>query len=320
MLVYKAMKSDDALASILLVSGIASDGTSPLTPRQFWNLVEQIGKPGRLLGMTEEDLVALGLGTDMASRVVGLLARATAMTFELDRLDQCGIATLTPFDHAYPQRFRTKLGPKAPPILHAAGAVELLKKGGVGVVGSRNVSDEGAKVATALGKQAASLNVPLVSGAARGVDQLAMNAAYKAGGPVISIPAHSLSRTLKPPSVRRAVHTGRTVICSPYAPDSPFSVGQAMGRNKLIYALSDVTVAVAADKGSGGTWSGATEALKGRYCQVAVWRGPGEGPGNEALADMGAIPFADVSQIWSILDSPRSAHEDRSRPEQVSLF
>ena len=32
---------------------------------------------------------------------------------------------------------------------------------------------------------------------------------------------------------------------------------QAMGHNKLIYALSDVTVAVAADNGSGGTWSGA---------------------------------------------------------------
>ena len=154
------MKRDDALATILLVSRIASDGTSPLNPRQFWNLVEQIGKPGRILGKTEEDLVGLGLGTDMASRVVNLLARATAMAFELERLDQSGIATLTPFDPAYPQRFRTSLGPKAPPILHAAGALDLLNKGGVGVVGSRNVSEKGAKVATALGRQAATLGCP----------------------------------------------------------------------------------------------------------------------------------------------------------------
>ena len=175
----RAMKGDDALATILLASPIASEGISPLTTRQFWNLVEQIGKPGRLLGMTEEDMVALGLGMDMASRVVGLLARATAMAFEPERLDQSGIATLTLFDHTYPKRFRTNLGPKAPPILHAAGALDLLNEGGVGVVGSRNVSDEGAKVATALGRQAASLNVPLISGAARGVDQLAMNAALR---------------------------------------------------------------------------------------------------------------------------------------------
>lgn len=53
-----------------------------LTTRQFWNLVEQIGKPGHLLGTTQEDLVGLGPGTAMASRITNLLARATALAFE----------------------------------------------------------------------------------------------------------------------------------------------------------------------------------------------------------------------------------------------
>ena len=315
-----AMRSDDALATILLVSRIASDGTRPLTARQFWKLVDQVGHPGGLLGMTEDDLVASGLAPDMASRVACLLARATAMAFRLDELDQSGITTLTPFDDFYPQRFRTSLGTKAPAILHAAGALELLDEGGVGVVGSRNVSNEGARVAVALGKQAASLRVPLISGEARGVDQLAMNAAFTAGGNVIAVPAHALSRTLKSRDLRRAIYDDRTVICTPYAPNSPFSVGRALGRNKLIYGLSDVTVAVAADKGSGGTWSGATEAMKGRYCRVAVWRALGEGPGNEALADMGATPITDVSQLRDILDSPRSENEESSSAEQAALF
>ncbi|MCY4370289.1 MAG: DNA-processing protein DprA [bacterium] len=314
------MKSDDALATILLVSRIASDGTRPLTARQFWKLANDLGRPGSLLEMTEDDLKGTGLAADMASRVASLLARATAMAFQLERLDQSGISTLTPFDDLYPQRLRTSLGSKAPAILHAAGALELLDEGGVGVVGSRNVSNEGARVAEALGEKAASLGIPLISGAARGVDQLAMNAAFESGGDVIGSPAHSLSRTLRSPGVRRAVYEGRTVICTPYAPDSGFSVGKAMGRNKLIYALSDVTVAVAADKGSGGTWSGATEAMKGRYCRVAVWRGNGEGPGNEALADMGATPITDVSQLRGILDSPRSESEESPQAEQVALF
>lgn len=314
------MKTDDAQATILLVSRIASDGTSPLTALQFWKLVTDVGHPGALLGMTADDLMSAGLAADMAGRVVGLLARATAMAFALERLDQSGIATLTPFDDGYPQRLRTSLGPKAPAVLHAAGALELLNEGGVGVVGSRNVSDKGAQVAAALGRQAVSINVSLISGAARGVDQLAMNAAFEAGGDVIGVPAHSLSRTLRASSVRRAIHDGRTVLCTPYAPNAPFSVGQAMGRNKLIYALSDVTVAVAADKGSGGTWSGATEAMKGRYCRVAVWRGPGEGPGNEALDGMGAIPISDTSELQNILDSHPSEDEKSPLPEQVSLF
>ena len=314
------MRGNHALATILLMSRIASDGTSPLNTGQFWRLVDQVGHPGDLLGRTESDLTSSGLAADMAARVVGLLGRATAMAFELERLDQSGVATLTPFDEGYPPRLREGLGSKGPAILHAAGALELLDQPGVGVVGSRNVSKEGAEVAKALGRQTASLGLPLVSGAARGVDQLAMNAAFGAGGTVVGIPAHSLIRTLRSPDVRRAVHGGRTVMCTPYAPDSPFTVGKAMGRNKLIYALSQVTVAVAADAGSGGTWSGATEAMKGRFGRVAVWRGSGEGRGNQALEDMGATPITDASQLQHILDSSQSDDEESSRPGQVALF
>ena len=242
------------------------------------------------------------------------------MAFELDRLDQSGIATLTPFDEGYPQRLHARLGSKRPAILHAAGALELLDQPGVGVVGSRNVSKEGAEVAKALGRRAASLGLPLISGAARGVDQLAMSAAFQAGGTVVGVPAHSLIRTLRSPDVRRVVHDGRTVMCSPYAPDSPFSVGKAMGRNKLIYALSDVTVAVAADNGSGGTWSGATEAIRGDYCRVAVWRGSGEGPGNAPLERRGALPLTDTSELDQILSGARSDLEQGLPPKQAALF
>ena len=109
-------------------------------------------------------------------------------------------------------------------------------------------------------------------------------------------------------------------MCTPYAPNSPFSVGKAMGRNKLIYALSAVTVAVAADRGSGGTWSGATEALKGNYCRVAVWRGSGEGPGNEALEQKGALPITSANQVNAILSDPQREKVESPHSEQAALF
>lgn len=314
------MRNHDSLATILLVSRMARDGVAPLNASQFWALVDQVGSPGDLLGRSEGDLVGSGLAQDVAGRVIGLLSQATAMAFELEKLDQSGIVTLTPFDEDYPHRLQERLRSKAPAILHAAGALDLFDQPGVGVVGSRNVSAEGAEAAEALGREAASLGLSLVSGAARGVDQLAMNAAFQAGGMVVGIPASSLIRTLKAPGTRRAVHDGQTVMCTPYAPNSPFTVGNAMGRNKLIYALSDVTVAVAADKGSGGTWSGAMEALRGDYCRVVVWRGSGEGPGNEPLEHRGATPMDEVSQLAKILRSPVSEQAQESRPEQVALF
>jgi predicted Rossmann fold nucleotide-binding protein DprA/Smf involved in DNA uptake len=70
-------------------------------------------------------------------------------------------------------------------------------------------------------------------------------------------------------------------MASPFGPDTPYQAGNAMGRNKIIYALSRVTFVADSDKGSGGTWAGATEALDKGYAAVAVWAGKGAREGNE---------------------------------------
>ena len=197
-----------------------------------------------------------------------------------------------------------RLGATAPVLLYAAGAVELLDRPGVGVVGSRDVSPEGAQVAGAAAELAARLDLPLVSGGARGVDQTAMNAAFEAGGSVVGVLAESLVRKLRSADIRRAIHDGRTVMCTPYSPEAPFSVGNAMGRNKLIYALSDLALVVAADAGTGGSWSGATEALRRGFGRVAVWRGPGEGPGNEKLEERGAVPVTSLDELEAAFLEP----------------
>ncbi len=254
--------------------------------------------PSVLLGLSEEDLVRdLDLTERLAGRVVDLLGRSMVMAFELDSLEQSGIRTLTAIDEPYPQQWLDRLGHRAPPIVHAAGALELLGRPGMGVVGSRDVSREGGEVAREVARLAARRGLPLASGGARGVDQLAMDAAFEAGGTVVGILAESLSRKLEQPDVRRAVYEGGTVMCTPYSPDAPFRAGNAMGRNKLIYAQAALTVVIASDDGAGGTWSGATEALKQGYGHVAVWRGDGEGPGNESLQRRGAIPVTSLDDI-----------------------
>ena len=302
------MIDEDALATILLVSRLSSDGLQPLKASEFWKLCDQVGKPSALLGQSERDITqGHGLTTDLAARIVALFERATAMAFELERLDQSGLATLTPFDEHYPQRFVARLGNKAPPLLYAAGAIELLDRAGVGVVGSRDVSDEGAEVAKAIAVRAVRHGLALVSGGARGVDQLAMNAAFQAEGNVVGFLADSLARTLKSPDVRRAALAGTTVMCTPYRPDAPFSAGNAMGRNKLVYAQSVITVVVATQPDQGGTWSGAAEALKAKFGRVAVWRGRGEGPGNQRLEEKGAIPIDSLDALDELLDVPEPA-------------
>ncbi len=349
--------NDHSLATVLLVSRLSSLGVRPLKASEFWGLIERLGasspsklshggfseavtgdraRPGEwsslLLGRSGDQLVRdCGLSEGLAGRIARLTERATALAFELDRLEQSGIRTITVFDEQYPQHWLSRLGAKAPPLVHGAGELDLLDTPGLGVVGSRDVSHEGGEVAKEVARLAARRGLPLVSGGARGVDQLAMDAAHEAGGAVVGVLAESLSRKLKRPEVRGAVYDGGTVMCTPYSPDAPFSAGNAMGRNKLIYAQAALTVVVASDDGTGGTWSGATEALKHGYGSVAVWRGDGEGAGNEPLQERGAVPVSSLEDIESLLDgeqaSPAESASASVRPpehvrslEQQSLF
>jgi predicted Rossmann fold nucleotide-binding protein DprA/Smf involved in DNA uptake len=98
------------------------------------------------------------------------------------------------------------------------------------------------------------------------------------------------------------VADGQIRLITPYTPGAPFSVGNAMGRNKIIYGLSRCTIVIASDLENGGTWAGATEALKNHYGRVASWTGPGSGPGNRALIERGADELSDIGRFHERLD------------------
>ena len=312
--------NDDGLATVLLVSRLCGDGVEPLKAAEYWDLHRRLGgEPQVLLGRSEEEIAGgHGLGAELAARIVRLLDRAMAMAFELERLGQSGISTLTPFDERYSERLVERLGTRAPPLLHAAGDLGLLRRDGLGVVGSRNVTEDGAEAARAAAERAVRLGYALVSGGARGVDQTAMSAAFDAGGAVVGVLAESLSRRLKKPDVRRAIHDGRAVMCTPYRPDAPFSAGNAMGRNKLVYALSRLTLVVASEVGKGGTWSGAVEALKIGAGPVGVWQGLGRGPGNDKLIEKGVTPIPSIDDLEAVLSALDPDPDSDSEADRVA--
>ena len=80
------------------------------------------------------------------------------------------------------------------------------------------------------------------------------------------------------------------MLVSPFYPEAGFNAGNAMGRNKYIYALADRALVIDSTLGSGGTWQGAVEVLKERWVPLYI-RTPGNGPGNEALVKKGGIAF-----------------------------
>jgi predicted Rossmann fold nucleotide-binding protein DprA/Smf involved in DNA uptake len=118
-----------------------------------------------------------------------------------------------------------------------------------------------------------------------------MGAALDAGGIALGVLADSLERTVRQPDLRQLLLDGQLVLLTPYAPTAGFSVGGAMGRNKVIYGLADFAVVVSSDFQTGGTWAGAAEALKAGWCPVFARDGADVPKGNRELLKLGAAPL-----------------------------
>ncbi len=91
-------------------------------------------------------------------------------------------ARFSVFDDGCPHLLRQRLGHHAPPVLFGSGNVALLGHPVVGIVDSQNVDKAGGEVAQAVAPQVVAMDLPVVSGDARGVDNLAVNAAFQNGG------------------------------------------------------------------------------------------------------------------------------------------
>jgi predicted Rossmann fold nucleotide-binding protein DprA/Smf involved in DNA uptake len=292
--------SPDAQAVLLTCSHLGLQGgtaAKPLTLGEWNDLAARVHaspleRPAAFLDLSADRLCdILGLPADLADRLRRLLDRGAALASELERLETLGIWALTRADADYPARYRQRLKANAPVVLFGAGRRDLLGETGLAVVGSRNADSTVLEAAEFAGRTCADGDWVLYSGGAKGVDGRAMTAALDAGGRVVGVLADNLERAVRAPAHREAIAEGRLTLVTPYSPKAPFTVGGAMGRNKLVYALSDWALVVASDLEAGGTWAGATEALKAGWVPVAVCDGPAFPDGNRALLRRGGVSF-----------------------------
>jgi predicted Rossmann fold nucleotide-binding protein DprA/Smf involved in DNA uptake len=297
-------RNDASLAAILLAQRLVPSDAEPLRAREYWALLDRVDDPGSLLGRSAADLSATLDDSELAARVVARLDAAVALAFELERLEQAGIRVVASVDSDYPARLVDRLTTAAPPLLHAVGPLALTNEPMLGVVGSRDVSPEGAEVAADAGRAAVAHGWGVVSGGAAGVDRAAMDVALDTGGTVVGFLADPLVREIRAPELRRAIGQNRLCLATPYAPDAAYSSTNARGRNKLIYAIAETTFVVACEPEEGSTWDGAVQAIERGYGEVSVWTGPGAMPGNRQLVDPGGRAISDLDQLRDAMTPP----------------
>lgn len=286
-------------------------GSEPelLTPGECRKLIlclEQTGqRPADLLNDERAALPEeVDPGIDL-NRLRRLLGRRSALNRAVDRWRDYGFWVVSPFDDYYPYRFRERVGVKGPLVCYGCGDPSQLSRErcspSLAVVGPRDADPAQFVAAREAGALAGAAGIAVVSGGARGVDQAAMRGALQCGGWAIGVLADRLSRMATQPEPRGWIEDGQLTLVSTRDPLAGFSVGYAMQRNKLIYALADAALVVGAKHRRGGTWAGAKEQLRQhRYGPVYVWDDGCPDIARDALLEMGAVVWPAPSSTTAL--------------------
>ena len=282
---------------IMLLCGTFGEKRSdrPLSASEYSSLAHWLfqsnKRPADLLKKEHGVEASREKGIDF-QRLQSLLGRGASLDFAVEEWQRNGIWIISRSDADYPARYKKHLKNKAPPLLFGVGDRTLLKGGGLAITGSRNVDWEGEVFAREVAELCANNRISVISGGARGVDQISMTTSLEAGGVAIGILAESLLKRSVERGARNAIADERLLLLSTCHPNARFSVETAMGRNKLIYTLADYGLIVSAEYKKGGTWAGAEEVLKRIYSlPVFVRTGKKTPSGNSKLLDLGAIPW-----------------------------
>ena len=323
--------SDNTQAILLLTAPLIVGRGQPsadlLSPGEYKRLarhLHQLGKvPADLLSGQAEGVLSEVNQTIESERLKGLLGRGLALSQAIDRWQTRSIWVVSRADAEYPQLLKDRLKDDRPAVIYGCGERSILEGGGLAVVGSRDVDDALIDYTQAVGRLAAKAGKTLVSGGARGIDQAAMRGALEAGGKVIGVMADSLEKAAMNRDHREMLMEGQLVLISPYDPGAGFNVGNAMQRNKLIYALSDAALVVNSDLGKGGTWAGAVEQLdKLRMVPVYVRSSGAENKAFAALQQKGALPWpnpTDSEGLVAALSAENAPRESKLVSTQMGL-
>ena len=234
----RATLSDEQRLDWLML--IRSDNVGPAT---FRDLIGHFGTAAAAL----EALPELAKRGGSAARI-RIASRRDALA-ELEAAARLGARFVAMSEAEYPALMRGLDNP--PPLLCVKGEASILPRRSVGIVGSRNASISGQKLASRFARELGEAGNCIVSGMARGIDAAAHRAALAsgtvavlAGGVDIPFPPEHAGLAAEIVSAGGALVSEMPVGWKPRAIDFP-------RRNRIIAGLSLGVIVVEAAKRSG---------------------------------------------------------------------
>lgn len=277
------------LLTLHLVPGIG--------PRLTAALLERFGSAAAALSASSEQLREVSyIGAELAQRIAS--ARSTMdVERELAAAQKHQVRLVARGTPEYPLLLAEISD--APFLLYVRGELTAADGKAVAIVGSRQCTEYGKRVAARLATGLARAGICVVSGLARGIDGAAHRAALEAGGRTIAVLAGGLSRIYPPEHKGLAEEVTRSAaIVTEARMDQEPLAGLFPVRNRIISGLCKAVVVVEAAERSGALSTASHAGEQGRT--VLAVPGPVDSPssgGCHELIRKGAVLCRGVEDV-----------------------
>lgn len=279
-------------------------------PVTFYKLLRQYGS-------AEAAFAALPAGRRTFSR------SAAQKEFELARRQN--IRLLAFDDPEYPENLRA--AEDAPPVIYVRGQITCLRQPlSLSIVGARNASLNGRKLASQISCELTSQGVMIVSGMARGIDTAAHKGAMFAlnrTGSTVAVLGTGIDIAYPAENQKLCEQiAGQGAVISEFPLGTEPSAGNFPRRNRIVSALTDGTLVVEASLHSGSLITARLALEQGRD----VFAVPGfptdeRSAGPNKLIKDGAFLVENAEDILNVLSADARRKIPRTpRPVQTDLF
>lgn len=290
--------------------------TPGIGPARFDALLSHFGSPLGALKAPFEFLRTVPGISPAAATAIGEAA-GQGVDAILSRLEAMGGRALIPPDSDFPSACREI--PDRPTVLFVRGDISLLLRPAVAIVGSRDHSPYGERIAREVATACAARGIVVVSGMARGLDAVAHAGALSVEGPTIGVLGNGLGviyPTANRDLYRRVEEHG--LLLTEFPPGERPVAGSFPRRNRLISALARVTVVVEAAEGSGALITVTSALAQGK--DVMAVPGPIDSPvsvGANRLIRDGAEPLLAVEDLLAHYPEAPALTPERARAVAV---
>ncbi len=232
-----------ALLSLSMVPGI---GVARLRA-----LVNHFGDPQSVLSAGERDLVAVeGIDRGTARKILGRGDYEEEIQAQLSRLNRVGGRIITLWDREFPENLKRIYDP--PVFLFVRGTISNADKYSVAMVGTRNPTAYGRRIAEKFASGLAGQGITVISGLARGIDTVAHAAAVRSGGRTVAVLGSGVD-VIYPAENRRLseeIVAGGCLVSEYYMGAKPDAMNFPR-RNRIISGMSLGTILVETDINGG---------------------------------------------------------------------